>query len=144
MKKTLKTRQRGFTLMELMITVAVIGILSAIAYPAYQDYVRKSRRVDAKNALLDMASRQERFYSVNNKYALTAAELGYSALPYDIASGGGTTYSLSVASTDGGKTWTATAAPTGAQAKDVCSSFTLTDQGTRANTSTGAGRSDCW
>lgn len=51
MKKTLKTRQRGFTLMELMITVAVIGILSAIAYPAYQDYVRKSRRVDAKKCL---------------------------------------------------------------------------------------------
>ena len=68
--------QIGFTLIELMITVAIIGILSAIAYPSYESYVRKSRRVDAKNALLDLASRQERYFSVNNKYSTTAADLG--------------------------------------------------------------------
>lgn len=138
-------RVRGFTLIELMITVAVVGILSAIAYPSYQDYVRKSRRVDAKNALLDMASRQERFFSVNNKYSDTAAGLGYTALPYDVPSSGkGSAYQLSVASTDSGKTWTATAKAMGVQAKDVCSDFTLTNMGTRANTGTGANRTDCW
>ncbi|MEG1202744.1 MAG: type IV pilin protein [Comamonas sp.] len=142
---TCSSRQRGFTLVELMITVAVVGILAAIAYPSYQDYVRKSRRVDAKNTLLDLASRQERFFSVNNKYSLAAADLGYSALPYDVPSSGNSSYyQLSIASTDSGKTWTATATPTGAQAKDVCSSYTLSDKGTRANGGTGASRTDCW
>lgn len=58
----------GFTLIELMIAVAVVGILAAIAYPSYQDSVRKSRRADAKSALLDAAQRQERFYTENNQY----------------------------------------------------------------------------
>ena len=137
--------QIGFTLIELMITVAIIGILSAIAYPSYESYVRKSRRVDAKNALLDLASRQERYFSVNNKYSTTAADLGYSSFPYNVpSSGGGSLYQLSVASTDSGKTWTATAKALGAQAKDVCSDFTLTNAGTRANSGTGANRTDCW
>lgn len=58
----------GFTLIELMIAVAVVGILAAIAYPSYQDSVRKARRADAKSALLDAAQRQERFYTENNQY----------------------------------------------------------------------------
>ena len=58
----------GFTLIELMITVAVVGILAAIAYPSYQDSIRKSRRADAKSALLDAAHRQERFFTENNQY----------------------------------------------------------------------------
>lgn len=137
--------QHGFTLIELMITVVVVSILAAIAYPSYQSYVLKSRRVDARNALLDLASRQERFYSVNNKYSLTASDLGYSNLPYDVPSSGSTSYyQLSIASTDSGKTWTATAAPQGTQTNDVCASFTLDDKGTRANTGTGQSRSDCW
>ena len=60
----------GFTLIELMVTVAIVAILSAIAYPAYTEYILKSRRTDAKNALLDLAARQERFYSLNNKYSI--------------------------------------------------------------------------
>ncbi len=59
---------QGFTLIELMIVVAVIGILAAIAYPSYQDSIRKSRRADAKSALLDAAQRQERFYTENSQY----------------------------------------------------------------------------
>lgn len=143
--KKMTQHQLGFTLIELMITVAIIGILASIAYPSYQESVRKSRRVDAKNALLDMASRQERFFSVNNKYSVTAGDLGYSALPYAVSSSGGSSYyQLSIATTDSGKTWTAAAKPTGAQASDLCSSFTLTDAGTRAVTGTAPSGSSCW
>ena len=65
-------RQRGFTLIELMITVAVIAILAAIAYPSYQDSIRKSRRTDAKNALTQAAANMERYYTEKNTYAMPA------------------------------------------------------------------------
>ena len=70
---------RGFTLIELMVVVAVVAILAAIAYPSYINQVRKSRRADAKSALLDLATRQERFFSTQNTYTNNAANLGYSA-----------------------------------------------------------------
>ena len=72
-------RQRGFTLIELMITVAVIAILAAIAYPSYQDSIRKSRRTDAKNALTQAMANMERYYTENNTYA-TAAICGTAPL----------------------------------------------------------------
>ena len=62
-------KSRGFTLVELMITVAIIGILAMIAVPQYSDYLSKSRRSDGMTALLNMAALQERFYVQNNTYA---------------------------------------------------------------------------
>ena len=61
-------RNRGFTLVELLITVTIIGILSAIAYPAYTNQVQKSNRAQAKARLVQAAQLLERFYSDNNKY----------------------------------------------------------------------------
>ena len=55
-------KQNGFTLIELMIVVAIIGVLSAIAYPSYQSYMKKSARADAKVGLTKLADKQERFY----------------------------------------------------------------------------------
>ena len=72
-------RQRGFTLIELMITVAVIAILAAIAFPSYQDSLRKSRRTDGKNALTQAMANMERYYTENNTYA-TAAICGTTPL----------------------------------------------------------------
>ena len=59
---------KGFTLVELMIAVAIVGILASIAYPSYQDSVRKSRRADAKGALLGFANAMERHFTENNSY----------------------------------------------------------------------------
>lgn len=61
-------RQAGFTLTEVMIIVAIIGILAAVAMPMYQDSMRKSRRADAMRDLMELASRQERFYAQNSAY----------------------------------------------------------------------------
>src|SRR5690606_38472416 len=79
----------GFTLIEVMIVVAIIGILAAIAYPSYQDHVRKSRRADAQTALLELAQFMERHYTTNGRY-LTSANAA-PALPFSEAPKDGTT-----------------------------------------------------
>ncbi|VWX62449.1 Pilus assembly protein [Burkholderiales bacterium 8X] len=145
----------GFTLIEVMIVVAVIAILAAIAYPSYQEYIRKARRSDAKSALLDLAARQERFFSINNVYSSSAPALGYgsaAAFPVDVVAGSTAFYQLSVAvvapspaaspPTPAG--FTATAAPIGAQVDDKCGSFVVDQLGTHTLASNTAPASACW
>ena len=76
-----RSAQGGFTLIELMIAVAIVGILVRLAYPAYTKSVMKSRRADAKTALLDLAAREERYLATANSYTNTATALGYNTGP---------------------------------------------------------------
>lgn len=78
MKQMRPAVQYGFTLIELMIVVAIIGILAAIAYPSYQSYVEKTRRTDAQGALMSFANAMERYYTQNNTYI--GADGGSSAI----------------------------------------------------------------
>lgn len=127
--------QQGFTLMELMIVVVIIGILGGIAYPSYQNQMMQSRRSDATVALLSMASAQEKFYLQNNVYAAPGAE----------ASVGGTgtangLYTLAITVGDA-STFTLTATPVlgGAQANDTtCPTITLTAAGIKGPST------NCW
>lgn len=146
----------GFTLIEIMIAVVVMGILYAIAFPSYQQYVLKSRRSDAKNALLDLASREERFFSVNNTYTNNAASLGYGAgatFPLSINASGQSYYDLNVPTVTAGSSTTlpgfvATATPTGVQVNDAtCYQFQVDQSGAQTNLASGGASLSsvgCW
>ncbi|QTL37307.1 MULTISPECIES: type IV pilin protein [Pseudoalteromonas] len=75
MKRTKHTEQ-GFTLIEMVITVAILGILASIAYPSYTEYVRRAARAEAAATLLDAANKQEQYFVDNRQYATTLAALG--------------------------------------------------------------------
>ncbi len=135
---------KGFTLIELMIVVAVVGILAAIAYPSYTDSVRKARRPDAKTALLDLAAREERYFSTNNAYTATPAALGYSgAWPASIPSTAQYFYAVTVTMPDP-TTFSINAVPQGDQASDSCGTYTITQTGNQTNSNNATSSSQCW
>lgn len=148
MRRVLAVRRpaSGVTLIELMVALAIVGVLALVIVPAYTSNVQKSRRVDAKNALLDLAAREEKFYASNNSYIATAAQLNYSSasFPITISSSGTPSYTLDLpAPTLSVSGFTATASPIGPQASDACGIFTITDTG--AETSSGPQTSPpCW
>jgi type IV pilus assembly protein PilE len=116
----MKSTRSGFTLIELMITVAVVGILAAIAYPAYTSHIRKGKRATAQAALMDIASK-EQVYLLDRRAFLCApiaagcttslADLGFT-VPQEIASA----YTITVTTTASPPAFTATATPINAQA----------------------------
>ena len=121
---------RGFTLIELMIVVAILGILAAIAYPSYLEYVQKSRRSDALAALTDMALLQEKFRASCPTYAASVGATCASGVTYDASSTSPDGYyNLSVSSANGA-TYALVADPTGIQSNDsACDPITLNQDG---------------
>lgn len=104
-------RQKGFTLIELMITVVIIGILAAIAYPSYQEFVKRGNRTEGQAFLSEVAARQERYFAQNNEYVTSDADISDLNLKKDGANESVTkkyVLSLSKSASDGGYTLTAT------------------------------------
>ncbi len=101
-----RSHAKGFTLIELMVTVLVVAILAGIALPTYKTQIRKSRRVDAKTALLDLAGREERYFNANNYYTNSFANLGYAAATPQLVGSGYYTVALTVTAAGTGNTYT--------------------------------------
>jgi type IV pilus assembly protein PilE len=144
MQSTLR-KSRGFTLIELVVAMVIVAILAAIAIPAYSSYVRQARRTDAKTALLDLASLEERYFSVNNSYTATATSLGYSAFPATLPNNDYTIAAPTIvgATTTAAASYTLTATAIGDEAKDTqCLTFTLTSAGVQSATPDIT--SSCW
>ncbi len=140
----------GFTLIELMVTVAIVAILATIAVTSYSSQVQKSRRTDARSALLDLAGREEKLFSTTNAYSANPADLGYGAqgstFPMNItdSSGGTSYYSVNVVVGNPPVAYTITATPINSQASDTaCTSLSIDQTGTQTYTGSGT-HIDCW
>ena len=145
-RRALRPGWVGFTLIELMVAVAIVGILAAIAYPSYLDQVRRGNRAEVKGALLEDAQFLERNYTLNNCYHRTDADCATAActagagcviLPRQQSPATGTAkYTITVAYSNVspctlGQCFTLSAAPTGTMAGDPCGTLTLNQAGGR-------------
>ncbi|WP_462387429.1 type IV pilin protein [Acidovorax sp. Q11] len=137
-------QQRGFTLIEVMIVVAIVAILTAIALPSYTEYVRRGHRAEARAALLQAAQWMERAATATGTYPATAS---FPATLTTIKSG---RYTIALASPPAsaasGTAYTLTATPAGGQAGDRCGSYTLTHTGVRGAASAASATliTECW
>ncbi len=134
----MRKSMRGVNLMELMIVVVIIGILTAIAYPNYRQYAARAKRNEAKAALLQIATNQERFYLQNNTYTTDMTALGFPAAGNWVTDTG--SYMINVGAADPND-FTATATYQNADAEaGKCATFTIDGRGAKGS----APLADCW
>jgi type IV pilus assembly protein PilE len=138
-------KQTGFTLIELMITVAIIGILTSVGYPSYQSHIQKAKRVEAQGALVSFATAMEQWrVENNNDYKIGTdgtdiSQIFSNQVPTD---GGTKTYTLSLVSD--AASYTLTATPYGTQANDICGTLTLKNTGEKGANGTSPDTANCW
>jgi len=147
---SLRTRQRGMNLIELLVVVAIVGILGAVAYPSYVRHIVDTKRTASRSVLMQIADRQQQFFMDNKTYAADLTNLGYGADPLVVADDGrevasgdaNSVYSISLSNV-ATTTYTATAAPLNGQlSRDThCGSMTLNQSGNQSQTGSGT---DCW
>lgn len=141
---------RGFSLIELMVVVVVIGILASIAYPSYMDSVRKGRRSDGKSALLATSQSMERYFTENTSYngptlsdastiGKTTSPENYYTIAFDSAPTGDAVCAATSATNSNASAYRICATPTGPQSSDSCGMFSLSSTGVRTPTTAG-----CW
>ncbi|OOG24913.1 pilus assembly protein PilE [Thioalkalivibrio denitrificans] len=140
-----RRESRGFTLIEVMIVVVILGIIAVIAYPNYTRHVQNTRMANAQGDLMELAQWMERQYTLNNAYRsapggpfLVTGDLPFTESPKDSNT---TAYDVTLGDVTA-NTFTLTATPVGPQAGHWCGNLTLNQAGTRG--ATGADPADCW
>lgn len=124
-------RLRGFTLVELMVVVAIVAILAAIAMPSYSRYIYRARRADGQALLMHVANAQERYYAAHHRYGDLPA-IGYASSTTALSESGH--YQVQVVLQDAsgaGQAYVATATGQGVQAADACGALSIDNTGTR-------------
>jgi type IV pilus assembly protein PilE len=156
MTKRHSQTQAGFTLIEVMIVVAIVGILAAIGYPSYQEQVAKSRRADAQRALMEAEQYMRRHFSAQDTFAgvvlpaglLTAPRAGSGPAAYNIelVEGNNVVGVAAGAPTTAASTFTLRATRTGSMANDRCGNLSITNTGrkTLTNNASGTTLADCF
>lgn len=130
--------QRGFTLIELMITVVVVAILAAVAMPSYTEYIKRSHRSNARTTLVGAAQWMERAATAIGSYPLTGS------VTAGILSVEGNRYSVTATVALSGQTFTFTATPLGTQATDKCGSLIIDQAGRKTVTGASLTAEECW
>ena len=133
-----RQHMRGITLIELMIVVVVVGILAAVAFPNYQEFSARAKRNEARAALLQLATNQERFYLNNNTFTQDLTSLGFGTTPTWTTQTGYYTIQVTAANASN-FTATATYLHGGTEA-GKCANFTIDGRGAR----TSGPETDCW
>ena len=133
--------QRGFTLIEMVVVLAILAILVAVTYPSYQNYLFRGRRADGREMLQRVAAAQERFYTNRNRYTTDLTGATGINLGSDYSEAGH--YRISIVVPDGGQSFTLTATPQGIQARDPCGNLTVNNVGARGFSGS-ASNGSCW
>jgi type IV pilus assembly protein PilE len=135
---TLRRKMQGVTLIELMIVVVIIAILAAVGYPNYREFAARAKRNEAKAALLQIATNQERFYLQNNTFTQDLTVLGFATTPtFTTATG---SYVITITAADAGN-FTATADYVfGGSEEAKCNIFQIDGRGVKSSTPD----TDCW
>jgi type IV pilus assembly protein PilE len=132
-----KKTSLGVTLIELLVTIAIIGILAAVAFPSFTDYVVRSNRTEGQRELIRIANLQEQYYADSRNYTSTLTQLGLDSSPF-VTDNGHYRISAVVSNVNGTFTLTATALGTQASRDAACSPMTVTETGAKTPTSS------CW
>ncbi len=133
----------GFTFIELLIAIVIVGILTAVAIPSYSSYVLKTKRTEAQALLIEVAGKQVRFHSENNTYTAVIGELGYGAAAATSYESESATYDISVSVADA-ISFTLTATPKNTQASDECGSLGYNSAGVKTISGSTITLEECW
>ena len=136
MCRGIKNNNYGFSLIELMVTVAIVGLLAMVAYPSYMDYLRRTARAEVKAILMENAQYLERYFTTNSTYV--GASLPTTVSPKR-STGTAVRYNISSSVALSATGFTMQAVPANAQARDTCGTFTLDQAGVTTPNTTG-----CW